>query len=314
MNKSFKQWLAELLAIGLGKCIKMMPPSHFRKFIYDAVYIRYCGWRRMELVGQTVFGAKMRLTLPDSIQTKIFLTGTWEPSITKFISSTLRLGDIFVDIGANVGYYSLLASKIVGNAGKVYAFEASPSIFRRLADNASMNNAKNIVLHHVAVSNSAGECTIWISPEGNLGHSTIIDNVALADGHKKESLVRCDTLAALMPVDDLLQARIIKIDIEGAERYAIEGILQHLPDFSPSTEWLVEMSPDFSPGGAADVEWIFEKFVAAGYSGYLIENSYSNNYASNDAESFKLTMLHAAPADSLNDVIFTKRDISKLLT
>lgn len=65
---------------------------------------------------------------------------------------------------------------------------------------------------------------VWTALEGNLGHSTIVDAVAMADGDSQEAEIPCDSLPSLISLPDLLNARLTKIDIEGAERLAIEGI------------------------------------------------------------------------------------------
>lgn len=291
--------------------IRYVPIESVSNFLYNFFYNKYIGWRKLEVLAETSFGARMRLRLPDSIQTKIFLTGMWEPSITKLIASGLRQGDIFIDIGANIGYYTLLASKLVGTNGKIYAFEASPSIFDDLSKNVSLNNASNIILKNIAISNAPGQCVIWTSPEGNLGHSTIMDNVAAMDGHKRESLIECDTILSLVPSDDLLQARFIKMDIEGAEKLALQGIIGSLDSFSSNTEWIVEISPSFLAGGHLDAKWIFEAFIKAGYQAYLIENNYQGMHETHRSYLYKL---NTAPEGRLNDVLFTKNNDSKYIT
>ena len=116
--------------------------------------------------------------------------------------------------------------------------------------NVYANRISNTKLFNVAVSNEPGKVWIWTAPKGNLGHSTIVNSVAAADGHHREAEVPCDVIGALVPLPDLLATRLIKMDIEGAERLAIEGVLHYLGQFSPRTEWVVELSPKFSPGGA----------------------------------------------------------------
>lgn len=295
------------MAIAVGYAIRNVRHPTIRKFLIDSVFERHFGWRKLELRTRTRFGSLMHLTLPDSLQTRLFLTGHWEPRITDLISTALAPGDTFIDIGANVGYYTLLASGQVGEHGNVFAFEASPSIFRRLQLNVSSNRMHNVSLHNVAIGNKPGKVWIWTAPEGNLGHSTIIDKVAAADGHRREAEVPCDTLSSLVPLPNLLGARLIKMDIEGAERLAIEGIVQHLKQFSERTEWVVELSPTFSPGGARDIEWIFNTFIDAGYSAFKIENRYVP-LSSDQAEigAGHLAPLSGPPSEPLADVLFSR--------
>ena len=72
---------------------------------------------------------------------------------------------------------------------------------------------------------------IWTAPEGNLGQSTIVERVTRNDGHRLECSVPANSLAELVPASDLPSARLIKIDIEGAEQLAIEGIINIIGKF-----------------------------------------------------------------------------------
>jgi hypothetical protein len=109
-----------------------------------------------------------------------------------------------------------------------------------------------------------------------------------------------------MPVDELLRARFIKIDIEGAERYAIEGLVDLLPRFSGKTEWLIELSASFSPNGQDDVDWIFETFLCAGYVAYAVANEYSDAFIFGRAAPKALVPVKSAPKSQLSDVVFSK--------
>src|SRR5208282_4953475 len=80
-----------------------------------------------EYMTTTYFGAHMYCNTSDLIQFFIFHFGVWEPDVSRVIERNLDLGDVFVDAGANVGYYTLLGSRRVGPSGKVISIEASPS-------------------------------------------------------------------------------------------------------------------------------------------------------------------------------------------
>jgi FkbM family methyltransferase len=200
----------------------------------------------------------------------------------------------------------LLASFRVGPSGKVFAFEASPSIYATLAANIRRNRLTNVFASNRAVTASAGVCKIYIAGKSNLGHSTIIPRVAHADGHTLEATVGCAALPAMMPLHDLLGARFIKIDIEGAERYAIEGLLELLPKFSDKTEWVIELSARFSPNGQDDVDWIFETFLRAGYAAYLVVNEYSDAFVYGTESLNALVPIASSPQSKSSDVVFSK--------
>ena len=300
-----KYWIEICVAKTFAFVFRRVENQIVRRHLIDDVYDRYIDWRRLELSARTSFGSKMRLTLPDSIQTHILLTGQWEPTITALISSALKPGDIFLDVGANVGYDTLLASHCVGDKGKVYSFEASPRIFERLRENVEINRCTNVRLFNIAVSDGPGAVSVWLAPKDNLGHSTIVDSVAQAEGHLLEGRVQCDAILQLVPLEDLFRTRFVKIDIEGAERLAIQGILPGLDRFSLETEWLVELSPEYSPGGLIDTNWVYSVFVKAGYTAYRVENEYGGVRA-NRCVAKPLRKLDAAPIEKLNDILFSK--------
>jgi FkbM family methyltransferase len=286
---------------------RRLPDGAAKRWCYERLYLPYFEWRPLQVTTRTTFGARMLLRLPDSIQTPLFLTGRWEPVLTDLIVNALSPGDVFIDVGANAGYYTLLAATAVRDAGRVYAFEASPGLYQLLSENVAANHFSNVQLSCVAVGDAPGACTIFAPRSSNAGHGTIVPAVAEREGHRAEAVVRCDVLSALMPLHDLLRARVVKIDIEGAERMAVEGIVAHLPQFSVETEWLIELSPEFCPGGQADVERIFSVFIAAGYRAFLVKNDYSIEFLYGEQSDSSLVCLHAAPSDRLNDVLFSRR-------
>jgi len=125
--------------------------------------------------------------------------GSYEPFITKLMKSQIKPGDVVIDVGANIGYYTLLFAKLVGPQGKVYAFEPHPDNFFLLKKNVDVNKYKNIIIEQKAVSNRAGKIKLFIdNQEKNTKHSIIqseqttknsvvVESVPLDDYFKKEN-------------------------------------------------------------------------------------------------------------------------------
>jgi FkbM family methyltransferase len=257
----------------------------------------------------------MSLDLSDSIQAQIFLTGVWERYVTQVIADALRPGDIFVDIGANVGYYSLLASHLVGPNGRAYAIEASPTIYRKLTNNIAANAAANVIAINGAVSDKPGERELWLKRD-NLCLSTIIKKSTVTEklaeklgdvyDHGPEALIPTNVIQAWVPIDDLLRARFIKIDIEGAESLAVRGVAPILSEFSPETEWLVELSPENCPHGIEDTDWAFGEFLRAGYLAYKLDNAYSSDFYYLSSDSPHIRQIFDPPQERLSDILFTR--------
>jgi len=305
-RQSLKTRVEVAAALIFGQLFRRLPDGILKLKIKNTVFDRYIGWRNITLVADTDFGKKVKVRFPDSIQTTIFLTGVWEPNITTIIAQALLPGDVFIDVGANVGYYSLLAASRIGSEGHIYAIEASPRIFAALVENIGLNGITNVTTINRAVSNSTGLCEIFMAKETNLGHSSIVPGLARTDGHTLEAVVGCAPLGALVPSEHLLRARFIKIDIEGAERFSIEGVLDLLPRFSKETEWLVEMCPKFCPNGQPDVDWMFDVFIRAGYSAWVVENDYSEEFTFCEGHQATLTQITSAPKRDICDVIFSR--------
>src|SRR5439155_18352535 len=101
-------------------------------------------WRTRDFDCRTRYGSRMLGNTQDLIQRHIYYFGNWEPNISAWIGATLKRGDCFVDVGANIGHYSLLASAIVGLEGSVVAIEAAPWIHALLDRHVALNRRPNI--------------------------------------------------------------------------------------------------------------------------------------------------------------------------
>jgi FkbM family methyltransferase len=143
----------------------------------------------------------------------------YEMDVSRIFKKVLRPGDIAVDIGANVGWFSMLAASLVGPSGKVFSFEPSISNVTKLKANADLNNFKNIEIVGAAMSDGIRTAIFYLNPDGNGGH-------ALWDMHintkKKSELVTIKTTT----IDERfssLAPRLIKIDTEGHENRVLAG-------------------------------------------------------------------------------------------
>jgi FkbM family methyltransferase len=227
------------------------------------------------LQARTRFGARMRVQFPDTIQTYIYFFGVWEPAITAYLEATLAPGDTVIDIGANVGYDTLLAAHCVGPGGRVFAIEASPRMFALLRDNLALNDATCVEAFNAAVCAKAGDVAVYLHDGSNLGATTIVPAVAARRGAVLEAVVRGRPLADIVPEEAILSARIIKIDVEGAEFPVVRGFVDLLPRLSHRTELLIEVSAEALHDHSSSVEEFLGIFRSAGFSPFAIDNRYS---------------------------------------
>jgi FkbM family methyltransferase len=272
-----KTAVSEGLRFATRAYIQHAPWTLGKSSVYK-LFNRYVGWRPYRATVRTKYGDLMDLTIPDSVSTTIYVTGQWEPVITQYLRSRLRTGDIVVDCGSNIGYYSLVASRIVGKQGRVFAIEASKCIYTRLTTNVDLNGYTNVTCIHAAAASEPGEISVFLAEAHNLGHSTTVQSLAEREGMEFETKVRADTLEQLVGTDNLRKARFVKIDVEGAELAVLTPLLGTLDQFSPRTEWLIELAPAYSAGGQTDVDRIYGAFLRAGYTAYKMQNEYRPDF------------------------------------
>lgn len=159
--------------------------------------------------------ARMLLDRNDCLRLSAF--GVWEPYSTEVVTSLLSKGDICVDMGANIGYYTLLFARQVGDEGCVFAFEPDPENFKILESNIMRNGYRNVVIVPMAVSDKTGETNFYISADK--GDGRIYDS---SDG-------RPFLTVKTTSLDDYFKSfrrsiNLIKMDIQGAELRALYGM------------------------------------------------------------------------------------------
>ena len=171
---------------------------------------------------------KMALNLSIPNQRKLYLSGMHEKNVTKLFYNLVNEGITVVDIGAYVGYYTVLASKLVGEKGRVLAFEPAPDSFLQIKKTIEANRFKNVTLYQVAVSDKIGKT--------NLRLSSCPTTHAIADatdgffiGNYKQTGETIDV--EVMPLDKIIDENvlpcdslIVKIDVEGAELKVLKGM------------------------------------------------------------------------------------------
>lgn len=221
---------------------------------------------------ETVSGATVMCRLTDLIGWYIWLFGEWEPDLTLFAATRLNDGDVFVDVGANIGYYSLLASRSVGRGGAVVAVEASPSVFAELCGNADSDAlGERIRVVNKAAAAVPGTLTIFAGPSHNVGMTTTVPSRGL----KAESSVEALPLDSILTAAEVAAIRIIKIDVEGAEPDVLAGMAALIPALRPDAEIVVELSPQWWTRRDMEPADVLKPFIDGGFNIYTMSNDYS---------------------------------------
>lgn len=159
-------------------------------------------------------GGRMYVDLRSSIGRALFMKGEFDPAVFIPLREALTAGGTFLDVGANVGYYSMLALDLVGPTGNVHAFEIDPRPLRSLRRTKAAGNLNNLSLHTVAVGNRDG--TARFVTRDDSGHSSLSRS---AEG-REVPMITLDSWRASSGVRNI---QAIKIDIEGAELWALQG-------------------------------------------------------------------------------------------
>ena len=231
-------------------------------------YLERVGGSSGTRYGRTYFGAIMRCRLRDHIMAHVFFFNVWEPDISHTIAAILTPGDTFVDLGANVGYDTLLASKQVGPRGRVVAIEASSDIFGQLQANLRLNPTANVRPVHVAVSDRTGELALYGGDLGNQGRTSSLAR----EGLSPLETVPMAPLDAVLTDQERASVRLIKMDIEGGELPVLQRLVETLDLYPRDLHILAELSPDGDTGPA--LTRVFDALLAQGFEAYTLENDY----------------------------------------
>jgi FkbM family methyltransferase len=166
-----------------------------------------------------VFGHEMFLDPTDSIVSPLLLRdGYFEPYETSLIEAEIRPGDVVLDVGANIGYYTLIFARLVGERGRVYAFEPDPTNFRLLKKNVRANGYQNVVFVKKAVADVSGTSSLFLCPD-NKGDHRLFDSYDGRDSVTIEATTLDEHFAEFQG-----QINFIKMDIQGSEGRAVRGM------------------------------------------------------------------------------------------
>jgi FkbM family methyltransferase len=207
---------------------------------------------------------KMFLDPNDTIVSKNLATrGIYESAETEIVRREIKKGDMVLDIGANIGYYTLIFAELVGENGKVFAFEPDPDNFALLNKNVQINNYHNVVLIKKGVSDKNGMAKLYLS-EKNKGDHRIYD---LFDGRK---FVEIETIQ----LDDYFRdykekIDFIKVDIQGAEVSAFHG-MRNILEKNQNVKILTEFWPEGIRNSGANPEEYLQFFTERGFKMYDI--------------------------------------------
>jgi FkbM family methyltransferase len=211
-------------------------------------------------------GAKFACDMGDQISREVCLTGLYEPPVTRVFQHHLPAGGTAVDLGANWGYFSLLAAASAGPGGTVLALEPDPRQFEALSGNVALNGFRQVSPLQVAASAREGRVSLVGYDEGDTNRG--VSRIAGPSAPGRRFDVRStsvDLLTAATPRVD-----IVKIDVEGAEDAVLDGMRDGL-SARRYRALVVELHPDILRANGIDPAACLSRVGGHGYRGWTID-------------------------------------------
>lgn len=207
-------------------------------------------------------------------------TGSWSEPELDLVPYAVKEGDTVLDIGANFGLYSHHLSRAVGPRGKVYAFEPVPFTYKTLRRVARVLRLKNVEIVPKGCGSEAGTVTFQVplSPAGTLSAGMAFIGSRTDDHAGRETQVRWtqtrEIPAEIVVLDDFLppldDVTFVKIDVEGAEPFALRGAARLLDKHLPTV--LIEINPWYLQGFGQSVDDLAKIFAERGYELYRFDD------------------------------------------
>ena len=215
-------------------------------------------------------GFTFKCDLRDAISREVCFTGRYEPQETALVQSILGPGMTFVDVGANWGYFTLLAAHLVGKGGRVVSLEPDPRLFPVLHESIIRNQLEHVIALQVAAASEDGTLKLagYRESSDNFGISRIV-----SEGEQESTF---DVIAR--PLDSLFDELgihnidFLKMDIEGFEGYALSGLENSLSQLRIK-RLLIELHPVEIAGHGQSVKSIIGKLRDFGYSAWRLDHS-----------------------------------------
>jgi FkbM family methyltransferase len=239
-------------------------------------------------------GLRFVCDLRDGIAREVCFTGRYGPQETRLLRHFLTPGMTFVDVGANWGYFTLLAASLVGPRGRVLALEPEPRLFGLLEQNLRLNDLEHVTAIRAAASDRRSNKILHAFEEdgGNWGESSL----ALAPPGALSAEVEGCPLDAAAARADLTTIDLVKIDVEGHELQVLAGMSEGL-ESGRYRRLIVEWHPAALPSPITALERAFDSLENAGYRGWWIDHTLAATRSAAYGGPVRLYPVHAGGFD-----------------
>jgi FkbM family methyltransferase len=216
--------------------LSKFPLRDGKAFLYARLHVGLAPNNRY-VIARLDKGFRMKLDLKDPEQLKVYFYGHYhERYEADLVAGLLKEGDVFWDIGANVGYFTLVAATALKGSGQIIAFEPGKNAYARLTENISLNPDQNIKAYPLAVSDKEGEAVLHVSGDIADSSASLFQTGSAQTGHE---VCRTVALDHFLTAEGLHPPTLIKLDAEGAELAVLQGAKRLILQFPPM--FLMEM-------------------------------------------------------------------------
>ncbi len=223
--------------------------------------------RRETIVAEAIpFGLSFEGLREDHVPRHIYCKGSFEPELTSFLLSSVRLGegDAALDVGANIGWYTVLLSRLAVGDSRIVAFEPDPELFHLLEANLVRNDADRVTAVNAALGHGTGDLTLHVGPPRNRGRNSLLP---LHSGRK--------VVVSVFRLADYWRThlrgrhlRFLKIDVEGYEGFVLEGA-ESLVERCDTL--MLEYTPRFLRRAGLDPSELVDRLLAGGLRPFIWE-------------------------------------------
>lgn len=202
---------------------------------------------------------------PDSLIAEYIYVSGFESAERDFVRSFLRPNDTFVDVGANIGLFTVIAARRVGPAGRVLAFEPTTKTYQRLLENVSLNGLLNVSAYRMALSDTDGRQRMHVAADGYDGWNSLCEPIAGSNFVEEEvQSIRWDHFVETEGKDKIGPIALMKIDVEGWEGRVITGAADLFSD-PEAPALLVEFADQTSASAGATCQELYANLERLGY-------------------------------------------------
>lgn len=209
----------------------------FKIQVIERAFFNILGYFKKDtLYEKQILGQVLNINPHRSIvDLRLCICGLYEPDVVEYLISRILAGMVVIDIGANIGFFSLLMADLVSPTGEVLCYEPNPTTFEQLKKNIALNPYSNITPIQSAISNTTGTGRMSVLEDSAL------NTLALVKGGE-DIEIPLETLDASLRAHAVSRCDLIKIDIEGAEFLAVQG-MKNTITLNPNIEFVIEVHP-----------------------------------------------------------------------